>query len=239
MSIKQTQRKQVRAACFLLNFFIQNLQNFEQGASVLMAPFIKNLPSIQSSILIMKTHKDIGRPCFCGSGLGQLYRCHECFNSRMFCGSCIVSAHIHSAFHHIQKWVETHFVRSSLKEVGLTISLGHFGVRCPNLSTTSCGRPTTIVHTNGMHETIVEYCHCLEAPSEPFQLIKAGLFPSTLDQPMTAFTFEVLRNFEKHVLAFKKSAYDYCDALWKLTDSAFPQNISVSCKFDCKKTPQC
>ena len=200
-----------------------------------MAPFIENLPSIQSSILKMKTHKDIGRPCFCGSGLTQLYRCHECFNSRMFCGACIVPAHIHSVFHHIQKWAGTHFVRSSLKEVGLAISLGHFGMRCPNLSTTNRGRPTTIVHTNGMHETIVEYCHCLEAPSEPFQLIEAGLFPSTLEQPMTAFTFEVLRNFEKHVLASKKSAYDFCDALRKLTDSAFPQNISVSCKFDCKR----
>jgi len=80
-----------------------------------------------------------------------------------------------------------------------------------------------------MHETIIEYCHCLKAPLEPFQLIEAGLFPSTLDQPTTAFTFEVLRNFERHALASKKSAYDYCDALRKLTDSAFPQNVSVSC----------
>jgi hypothetical protein len=47
-----------------------------------------------------------------------------------------------------------------------------------------------------MHETIVEYCHCLQAPSEPFQLIEVGLFPSTLDQPMTAFTFEVLQNLK-------------------------------------------
>jgi len=196
-----------------------------------MAPFIEILPSIQSSILKTKTHKEIGQPCFCGSGLTRLYRCQDCFNSQMFCGLCIIPAHIHNPFHRIQKWIGTHFVRSSLKEVGLVISLGHSGIRCPNLSSMTRGRPTTIVHTNGMHETIIEYCHCLEAPSEPFQLIKAGLFPSTLDQPMTAFTFEVLRNFEKHALASKKSAHDYCDALRKLTDSAFPQNISVSRKF--------
>ena len=149
----------------------------------------------------------------------------------MFCGLCIVPAHIRGPFHHIQKWIGTHFVRSSLKEVRLVILLGHSGVRCPNLSLMTHGHPTTIIHTNGMHKTVVEYCHCLEAPSEPFQLIEAGLFPSTLNQPMTAFTFEVLQNFEKHALASKKSAYDYCDALWKLTDSAFPQNISVSRKF--------
>ncbi|KAF9486051.1 hypothetical protein BDN70DRAFT_988377 [Pholiota conissans] len=43
-------------------------------------------------------------------------------------------------------------------------------------------------------------------------------------QPSTAFSFEVLQNFEQHNLASKKPAYDYCDALRKLTDGAFPQN---------------
>jgi len=157
-----------------------------------MAPFIEKLPLIQSSILKMKTHQDIGKPCSCGSALARLYRCQECFNSRMFCGSCVVSAHTHGAFHHIRKWVGTHFICTSLKELGLVITLGHSGDQCPNLSNTTHGRPTTVVHTNGMHETVIRYCHCLEAPLEPFQLIEAGLFPSTLDQPATTFTFEVL-----------------------------------------------
>lgn len=196
-----------------------------------MDPFLKQLPLIQSSILKTKTHKDIGQLCSCGSCLMRIYRCQECFNSCMFCSSCVISVHVHGPFHHIQKWVGTHFVRTSLKDLGFTITLGHSGDRCPNLSKTSRGRPTTIAHTNGMHETVVEYCHCLGAPLEPFQLIEAGLFPSTLSQPSTAFTFEVLRNFERHALASKKCAYDYCDALRKLTDSTFPQNIPVSHKF--------
>jgi hypothetical protein len=150
----------------------------------------------------------------------------------MFCKLCIISAHVHGAFHHIQKWIGTHFVRTSLKELGFSIILGHFGDQCPNLSSSTRGRPTTIVHINGMHECIIKYCHCLDAPSEPFQLIEAGLFPSTLELPSTAFTFAVLQNFERHALASKKSAYDYCDALRKLTNSVFPQNISVSCNLN-------
>ncbi|KAJ6550379.1 hypothetical protein DFH09DRAFT_1501297 [Mycena vulgaris] len=52
------------------------------------------------------------------------------------------------------------------------------------------------------------------------QLLAVRLFPATFKQPQTAFTFTVLKQFHIQSLASKKSAYEYVEALCKLTDNA-------------------
>jgi hypothetical protein len=97
----------------------------------------------------------------------------------------------------------------SLCDLGMTICLGHYTCRCPNAPLDSTGRPTVIVNTNGIHNARIIYCCCATASGEPFQLNSAGLFPATIDQPETTFTFAILDDFEVHALASKKSAYDH------------------------------
>ncbi|KAJ6619149.1 hypothetical protein B0H10DRAFT_2217021 [Mycena sp. CBHHK59/15] len=58
-----------------------------------------------------------------------------------------------------------------------------------------------------------------EIPKYWEQLVAVQLFPTSLKNPATVFTFRVMKEFHKHMLASKKSAYDYFKALAFLTDS--------------------
>ncbi|KIM35704.1 hypothetical protein M413DRAFT_51930, partial [Hebeloma cylindrosporum] len=51
--------------------------------------------------------------------------------------------------------------------------------------------------------------------------MRARLFPATMTQPTTAFTFRVLQQFHIHHLVSKESAYDFVGSLRRLTDNAF------------------
>jgi len=62
----------------------------------------------------------------------------------------------------------------------------------------SKGHATTVVHTNGIHQVYIEYCHCIHSISEAEQLARSSLFPVSLEPPETVFTFAVLKQF--HIL---------------------------------------
>ena len=85
----------------------------------------------------------------------------------------------------------------------------------------------TAVHTNGFHKFGVQFCHCDGGASQAIQLSDNGYFPGTMVQPETVFSFGVLENFHAHTLSSKKSLYDYHDALVKMTNAAFPQDVPV------------
>lgn len=57
--------------------------------------------------------------------------------------------------------------------------------------------------------------------------MRARLFPATTQDPRTAFSFAVLKQFHLHNLESKKAAYDYLGALRRLTDNAFTADVSV------------
>ena len=59
------------------------------------------------------------------------------------------------------------------------------------------------------------------------QLLRAQLFPATVDQPTTAFTFNVLREYHVHSLESKQSAYSYMGALRRLTNNTFIDDVPV------------
>jgi hypothetical protein len=48
-----------------------------------------------------------------------------------------------------------------------------------------------------------------------------------MEHPQTAFSFAVLDNFHQLTLSSKKSLYDYHDALVKLTEPVFLQDVPV------------
>jgi hypothetical protein len=193
----------------------------------MMQTFAKHFDALQSAILGQESDELVERSCPCGSS-SAFFRCQECFTRAPSCQDCILVSHQHLPFHRIEEWGGTHFARKELSALGLIIFLGHHTLRCPNSPPKSEGRPTVIVHTNGIHHTQIEYCHCSTAPTEALQLTSSGFFPATMDRPETAFTFALLKNFHVHTLTSKKSAYDFVSALQKLTDNAFPQRIPVS-----------
>ena len=119
-------------------------------------------------------------------------------------------------------------MHKSLCELGIIICLGHYSHPCLNAPLGSTGHLTVIINTNNIHNIKVLYCCCASAPAEPFQLTPAGLFPSTIDQPKTAFTFTILDDFDVHALVSKKFAYDHFIALSKHTNGTFPHLSHVS-----------
>ena len=218
-------RKQV---CFIIlssGTFI----NTTQGASVMMEKFSKHFPDLQRSILYNAHHRGLGNPCECGSS-EAIFRCtgaEKCCDLPLQCKSCIVQAHQSLPFHRIEVWSGTHFLMSSLHALNYILHLGHHGKRCPNLSTSTRPRPMTAVHTNGFHKISIHFCYCEGAASQAIQLSNEGYFPGTMEQPETIYSFGVLENFHAHTLSSKKSLYDYHDALLKITNAAFPQDVPV------------
>ena len=154
----------------------------------------------------------------------------------MHCQDCIIQMHVHLPFHRFLEWKGAHFACTSYGQLNGVYALGHCGEKCPNRERQSQGWLTVIVHTNGVHTMRVEYCCCLNAPKEHIQLTRARLFPASITQPATVFTFAALNEFHQHSLTSKKAAYDYYDALRKLTSSAFPQDIPVSRSSSLMKT---
>ncbi|KXN84844.1 Transcription elongation factor SPT5 [Leucoagaricus sp. SymC.cos] len=140
-----------------------------------------------------------------------LYRCLECFYSIPVCRTCIKAQHINHPFHHIQRWTGTYFERSSLHALNFVIHLGHNGEPCP--LNKNPPMECVVVHTNGIHQRWI------------LQLIRRQLFPPTLHKPRTMFTFAVLKDFHRHSLSAKTSAYDYYEALKRHTNATFPHHV--------------
>ena len=197
-----------------------------------MSIFANEFESLQDSILLKSYHSKVGEMCSCGRN-AALFRCagHEyCFQGDLCCQSCTIQVHTKPSlpFHRIEKWTGTHFTSTSLQAIGYILHLGHSGKHCPNVNHHKAHpRPMTIMHTNGSHKMLIQFCHCFQAPSDAIQLSNAQLFPATIVRPQTAFSFAVLDHFHQLTLSSKISLFDYYDSLTKLTEPTFPQDVSV------------
>jgi hypothetical protein len=192
-----------------------------------MEQFSKYFDSLQAAVLSTKVDDRVGLPCQCQRDVA-LFRCMDCSFSPILCSFCAVASHTSNPFHRLEKWTGSYFRRTTLCDLGHIIGLGHYGVLCPTRLPDSNGGPTTIVHVNGIHHVRIQYCQCADAPSELEQLAKSSLFPASIERPETAFTFNVLKEF--HVLSStsKIAAYDFFNALADMTNSTFPNDVTVS-----------
>jgi hypothetical protein len=192
-----------------------------------MGIFSGHEDELQSAILSTQYHPDVTGKCpQCGKS-PALFRCEECNNPPPLCQQCLLQSHRNLWFHHIQEWNGQFFGRTTLETFSAVITLGHHGHPCPNRSDKSIGRHMIFMHSNGFHHFCIEFCHCNHAKTEHLQLVQASLFPATIAQPETAFTFDVLDYFHIQSLTSKKSAYDYHDAIQKKTSQSFPQDVPV------------
>ena len=105
-----------------------------------------------------------------------------------------------------------------------TINLGHHGCPCPSAHVTNV--IFTLVDTNGIHKTKIQFCSCVTDNCSE-QLMRTWLFPTTIPQPTTAFTFRILQQFYIHHLESQESAYDFVGSLCCLTDNAFAYSVPV------------
>jgi len=101
--------------------------------------------------------------------------------------------------------------------MGLRIQLNHISNRCVNPQ--PCHSAFRVLHTNGIHEINLDFCGYEHEVPRYMQLLCRRFFPATQVNPRTCATFSLLNQF--HLLNFmsRVSAYDYYQALERLTDN--------------------
>lgn len=186
------------------------------------------MDDIQGVILDGNVSSQTDSPCGCGSGLRRLFRCTDCASAPPSCSRCIVHEHSHLPFHKIEEWTGSHFRATSLCALGLRICLMHDGQPCPSMQDTYDGTLCVVAHINGIHKIRVLFCSCQGHPPKLLQLVQAKLFPGTVDEPRSLFTFAVLKDFHLHTCVSKRAAYDYMRALRRKSDAAMLGDASVS-----------
>ena len=85
----------------------------------------------------------------------------------------------------------------------------------------------TIVDITGVHELRTRFCRCSPLTDNPLsdQLLSMGLFPSTMKNPRTVFTFRLLDDLNLTNLEGKLSTFKYFKKLRRLTSNAFPHLV--------------
>jgi CxC2 like cysteine cluster associated with KDZ transposases len=186
----------------------------------------------------------------------EIWRCKDCFSRPLYCRSCCKAAHARDPFHRVEIWNSTHFTPSWLWRTGLSLSLCPRGA-CSALHTTPAYvsgipdaddstfgaqpgfrmnedmRTLVVVHTNGIHHILVNFCSCSAAPTseEPtpddIQLLRVGLYPASHLDIRTAFTFAVLDDYLLDNLECYTSAFHFFSKLARLTNEVFPRKVKV------------
>jgi hypothetical protein len=92
----------------------------------------------------------------------------------------------------------------------------------------SNGNPIlTIIDRSGIHEIGVQWYCCSNALECNMQLMTAGLFPATFQNPKIAFTFCALEEFHLDNLECKTTPSQFISHLRRLTNDEFPNMVLV------------
>lgn len=157
-----------------------------------------------------------------------MVRCKDCFQRPSLCSECFISEHKYLPFHWAERWnPEGNFFSVcdiSTLDPAWAFNLGHSAEPCPHATKALL---LNVIETNGPHGTRVRYCQCRGSPNKWQQLFEARLFPGTVTDPKTAYTFRLLREYEIHSVASKKNARDYTKALAQLANRQFPDQVPV------------
>jgi len=126
-------------------------------------------------------------------------------------------------------WNGLFFQRSSLKDLGLRVQLGHPPGRfCP---TKEPGHKNfCVVDTSGIYSVAVDFCRCTDVPHRT-QLLRIGWWPATPLEPQTCATMSVLRHFHLLNLQGKVTGYSFYRTLEYQTDNTGLNIPSVSSIF--------
>ncbi|KAL0568546.1 hypothetical protein V5O48_013442 [Marasmius crinis-equi] len=158
----------------------------------------------------------------CGCNSEVSFRCRSCTGNVMFCKKCLLVNHRSLPTHYVEQWNGFHFQRVGLRELGLRVQLGH-----PPTQTCRNPRPARIrfcvMDIDSIQEIELDFCQCQAVKvvgNAWTQLLHARLFPATVVDPRTAFTFRMLKFFHVATLQSKMTLYDVCRTLERRTDGS-------------------
>ncbi|KAJ7046193.1 hypothetical protein C8F04DRAFT_938986 [Mycena alexandri] len=150
------------------------------------------------------------------------FRCEDCVRGgEMLCRACMVATHGQTPLHRIEMWGDDMFTRTTLKDLGLRIQVGHWDPsdrRC-GAPDAAAGEAFVIVDSDAVHEVALDFCGCGLGGSKTRQLLRAAMYPATGGNPRTAATFSVLRRFHLLSLESKCSAYEFYHSLARGTNN--------------------
>ena len=92
----------------------------------------------------------------------------------------------------------------------------------------SDGNPwLTVIDSTGIHQIQAQYCRCQQSSHVPEyqQLLELGLYPASITQPRTTFTFRVLDDYDLLNLETKATPQRYLAKLQRLTTNLFPDAL--------------
>ncbi|KAK0433179.1 hypothetical protein EV421DRAFT_1910330 [Armillaria borealis] len=149
-----------------------------------------------------------------------IFRCDSCPLGLLACKACCLKLHLSLPLHVVQEWMGERFVKTTLRELGLQVQIGHFdGSEC--ICPEPAGPTFTILDTNGIHDVEVDYCACdrREGTTRRQQLLRFGWYPATPLHPRTCATLTLLDQFHALTHVGKISTYDYYRYLNTMTDA--------------------
>ncbi|KAI0338086.1 hypothetical protein BDW22DRAFT_1338518 [Trametopsis cervina] len=165
----------------------------------------------------------------CQTCPSALYRCAECFRHPPYCKECIVAVHACNPLHRVEEWMESraYWRTTTLKALGTVINLGHGVERCAKAFREPWS--VCIVNERGLQDVWISFCECARdgklVNSESKQLLEAGLWPGSWRQPRTAFSLEVLDDFQLLSTQGTITAQDYLTCLERKTDGVRPGDV--------------
>ncbi|KAH9885218.1 hypothetical protein C8Q73DRAFT_660167, partial [Cubamyces lactineus] len=144
-------------------------------------------------------------------------RCRECHAKEPVCVECAVQRHRNLPFHWLEVWNGEYFQRRDLGDCGFVLYLGHHRDPCNHIPQGAPPAAFVVVHLNGVHRVSLHYCHCPGRHSDMSQLVRADMFPASIDRIETAFTCELLERYHLDFDVSKRSAQDFVRILTILT----------------------
>jgi hypothetical protein len=156
-----------------------------------------------------------------------LYQCQDCEIPIPVCHTCIVRDHARLPLHRPLKWNGSFMERVKLIDLDFTWHVSHEGQPCPYFADCGGSQNITLIDTTGIHYVNVGFCRCGNAGNFAEQLMLAKLFPASVDQPKTAFTFRCLKLFHMLNLIAHTTAWDFTGMLQRLTDNVDPRGNPV------------
>ncbi|KAH6866011.1 hypothetical protein BKA70DRAFT_1244784 [Coprinopsis sp. MPI-PUGE-AT-0042] len=147
---------------------------------------------------------------------GVTWRCKECFGQPLYCTTCVRQLK--------EIWPPT----TPFETIPLFTTLLHdddpfFGAK-PDGRVFGNSRSLVVVHTNGIHHLMVQFCQCDNSLEEDIQLLKMGLYHSSHLDVHTAFTFELLDYYLLDILECYTSSLHFYSKLQRVTNEIFPKN---------------
>ncbi|THU94988.1 hypothetical protein K435DRAFT_859998 [Dendrothele bispora CBS 962.96] len=184
------------------------------------------LPELTNLLLMHEANVEANEECSCGRGK-CLVSCQDCLFYETSCKHCFIDRHRCMPLHWARVWdLKCGFYRrhdiSTLRD-DYAIQLGHTSGTCRNPQ-----KPVKfiITHSNGVHGTRVSFCECFGCGNRVHQLMRAKLFPGSAAEPISAFSFAVLKEYDIHSLQAKIGGYDYVFSLRRLSDNVFTHLIN-------------